>query len=401
MIASRREPGESRFRLLTAGGPAAISVYRVTGPRTEAFLKPHLRVHGTLDLADRIPGDVRRATLLDGDDAIDEVLVTCHAAPPAWDLRLHIHGGPALQRRCAELFSAAGLAPDTTDDLAFWPAESTIEAEAYAGLPGMLSDRGMRWMLAQARRLPSTLHKIIKSRDLDAARAAIRTLLDRRNIVAWFSHPLRVALTGAPNAGKSTLLNAIADRHVSIVSSVAGTTRDDVDMLAEAHGFPVIWTDTAGLRASHDTLESAGIARTRRVLTEADVVVAVVDATVRDALPAELGELAGGSLVIARNKMDLTDGAAGQSESSQQLRSDAVVPVSALQRTGLDELLHEILAAAGRSQAPLELAAPFTDRQSAKLESAATAPDWSTLAAELTGAIGGHDRAKPAAADDA
>jgi tRNA modification GTPase len=85
---------------------------------------------------------------------------------------------------------------------------------------------------------------------------------------------LRVVLAGAPNTGKSSLLNALAERDVAIVSPLAGTTRDSIEVLLDLEGVPVVLTDTAGLRDSPgDDIEREGMARTRRFAEEADLVV--------------------------------------------------------------------------------------------------------------------------------
>jgi tRNA modification GTPase len=85
---------------------------------------------------------------------------------------------------------------------------------------------------------------------------------------------LRVVFAGAPNTGKSSLLNALAQRDVAIVSPLAGTTRDSIEVLLDLDGVPVVLTDTAGLRDSgSDDIERQGMARTRRFADEADLVV--------------------------------------------------------------------------------------------------------------------------------
>lgn len=88
-----------------------------------------------------------------------------------------------------------------------------------------------------------------------------------------------VAIIGAPNAGKSSLVNVLAKRDVAIVTSVAGTTRDILEVPLNLAGYPVIVMDTAGLRETDDLVEAMGIERARRRSEEADVVVALFDAT--------------------------------------------------------------------------------------------------------------------------
>lgn len=88
-----------------------------------------------------------------------------------------------------------------------------------------------------------------------------------------------VAVIGAPNAGKSSLVNALVKRDVAIVSDIAGTTRDAIEAHLNIGGFPVILIDTAGLRETEDAIESEGIRRARKKAEEADIILALFDAT--------------------------------------------------------------------------------------------------------------------------
>ena len=92
-----------------------------------------------------------------------------------------------------------------------------------------------------------------------------------------------VAIVGAPNAGKSSLLNQIAGREAAIVSHVAGTTRDVIEVELDLRGWPVILSDTAGLRESDDPVEQEGIKRARSVADRADLKLVVFDGSQIDA----------------------------------------------------------------------------------------------------------------------
>ena len=89
---------------------------------------------------------------------------------------------------------------------------------------------------------------------------------------------LVVAIAGPPNAGKSTLLNRIARREAAIVSPLAGTTRDVIEVHLDLDGYPVTLLDTAGIRDSDDPVEQEGVRRARERAAEADLVLWVVDA---------------------------------------------------------------------------------------------------------------------------
>ncbi|MFD0938692.1 GTPase, partial [Methylobacterium trifolii] len=142
-----------------------------------------------------------------------------------------------------------------------------------------------------------------------------------------------IVLAGAPNAGKSTLLNALSRREAAIVSERPGTTRDTIEVRLDLGGLPVLLVDTAGLRETEDMLEAEGIRRTRARLVEADLVLAL---TPPGADPLPLPPLAGRVLYV-RTKADLTEG--GRDGLS----------VSGLTGDGLPALLDAIQAEAERA----------------------------------------------------
>lgn len=118
---------------------------------------------------------------------------------------------------------------------------------------------------------------------------------------------VRVAIIGEPNAGKSTLLNALAKRDVAIVSETAGTTRDVIEVNLDIAGFPFIFYDTAGIRDSLDVIEQEGIRRSYRALQDSDLCLLVIDASATptyDALMAHIVDLKKPFLVVY-NKVDL------------------------------------------------------------------------------------------------
>ena len=110
-------------------------------------------------------------------------------------------------------------------------------------------------------------------------RAALDDVLRRARQGAVLRDGLHVVLVGAPNVGKSSLMNALAGEDVAIVTAVPGTTRDRIAQPIEIGGLPLDIIDTAGLRDTTDEVESIGIARTLTEVGRADVVVHLVDAT--------------------------------------------------------------------------------------------------------------------------
>jgi tRNA modification GTPase len=145
-----------------------------------------------------------------------------------------------------------------------------------------------------------------------------------------------VALVGAPNAGKSTLLNALAGEARAIVSPEPGTTRDVVEARLEVGGLELILQDTAGLRESAGAIESEGIARTRQVITRADVVLLVMDLTDPHEPDGDvLAELSAKPVFTVWNKRDLA--------STLPTTNNGVHAISALTGAGVETLLQQVV----------------------------------------------------------
>jgi len=119
-------------------------------------------------------------------------------------------------------------------------------------------------------------------------------------------HGVDIAIIGRPNAGKSTLLNALAGREAAIVSEEAGTTRDIVSINLVLSGIPIRLSDTAGLRETENAIEAEGVRRALTLASEADLRIGVVDSTDYSALPDLLDELKDGDILVF-NKFDLAE----------------------------------------------------------------------------------------------
>jgi tRNA modification GTPase len=177
-------------------------------------------------------------------------------------------------------------------------------------------------------------------REIEAAMAA-HLADDRRG--ERVREGFRIAIVGAPNAGKSSLLNALARRDVAIVSDIPGTTRDAIEVRLDLGGFLVSLIDTAGLRESLDPVEREGVRRAEAAAAGADLVLEVVDARTgsgaREGWPGKVWRL--------WNKMDLVEG----------VPPEGAIGVSAVTGAGLDalgEMLRALVAAEGRGgEAPL------------------------------------------------
>ncbi len=301
---------ETIFALSSGAPPAAIGVIRISGPAAGAAL---------MAIAGRLP-EQRRATLAwfrapDSGERLDRGLALWFPGPntaTGEDLaELHIHGGRSV---------AAGLlaALATIDGLrAALPGEFTrrafangaidlAEAEGLADLLAAETDAQRRAALANAGGALSRQVEIWRKAVLDVA-AQVEAILDFAEeddvatdetpirlkmerlggeIAALLARPpaerlrdgIRVVLAGPPNAGKSTLLNALAGRDAAIVSDIAGTTRDIIEVPVAIGGVAFLLSDTAGLRASDDAIEAIGVARAEAAMGGADIILWLDDA---------------------------------------------------------------------------------------------------------------------------
>jgi len=328
------------FASATAAGRAAVAVVRLSGPQTAKAIGA---LAGPLPVA-------RRASLRTisnpAGEAIDKGLVLWFPAPDSYTgedcAELHVHGGPAVVGALIEALSVLGLRlaePGEFTRRAFEHGKldlaqaegvaDLIDAEtdgqrrqALAQLGGRLSDIQLGWRDALVRasamleaavdfpdeELPSDVAQRaqpileVLADELEAAAADV----DRGEQIR---QGFRIALLGAPNAGKSTLLNALAKREAAIVSASPGTTRDIIEVPMVLGGYKVIVADTAGLRRTADEIEAEGVRRAEAWAAEAGLRVWLVDGY-GDPEPEIPAVLRRGDIVLL-TKRDLGEGLAG------------------------------------------------------------------------------------------
>ena len=332
-----------------------------------------------MPLADQPSHAQRLAVLVDPGtgERLDEALCVVMRAPRSYTgedvVEISCHGSPAVLRAVSErlVVHGARLAePGEFTRRAFLNGRLDLaQAEAVALLISARTERAVKLAArGVAGELGRRLHAL-RDRLLDlvaglevtldfpddgvgtepgAAASVVRTLVAevarlregaRRGRVVHDG--MTVALVGAPNAGKSSLLNALVGRERAIVSPVAGTTRDVIEATIDLGGIPVRLLDTAGIGTPRDALEAEGMKRTRRAIDDSDLLIVVVDG--RAPVPYELlQETVTRRRLVVRSKSDL-----GGSSAATAL-SDAI-PVSALTGTGLDVLTTRLaeMAASG------------------------------------------------------
>lgn len=366
--------GDTIAAIATPPGRGGIGIVRVSGPRVPLVAEKLL---GNLPPARR----ARRATFRDAaGDAIDDGIALHFPAPASFTgehmLELHGHGGTVVLDRVLAAVFALGVRaarPGEFSERAFVNGKLDLaQAEAIADLIDSGSEQAARAaMRSLSGEFSACVHSVVEAvtdlraqieasidfpdEDADflgdgevgARVAGVLAELDQLMAGARQGVLLRdglvVVIAGAPNAGKSSLLNRLAGHDAAIVTEVAGTTRDVLreDILLD--GLPVRVVDTAGLRAARDAIEQEGVRRARAEIVLADHVLMVVDAA--DPAPdAPLDpELADRPLTVVRNKIDLS----GEPPGADEATGLRVMRVSAKTGAGLDALRAHLQAVAG------------------------------------------------------
>ena len=281
------------FALATAPGRAAVAVIRLSGPNSRAALE-----HLSAPLPAPRQAAFRR--LKRAEEILDEALVLWMPGPGSFtgedSAELHLHGGRASVEAVSDALAAFGLRlaePGEFARRAFQNGKLDLtQAEAIADLvdaetasqrrqalgqlSGELSARYAEWrqrLIAALARLEAAVD--FPDEDLPEALEAeigprIRALADDLEAALAddsrgerVREGFRIALVGAPNAGKSSLLNRLAGREAAIVTDRPGTTRDVIEVPAVIEGFKVLYGDMAGIRETDDDIEQEGVRRAR------------------------------------------------------------------------------------------------------------------------------------------
>ncbi len=375
---------ETIFAVASGAGRASVAVMRISGPTSGATL-------------DRLCGKrppPRRASLrtlrgADG-DVLDRGLVLWFPAPGSYTgedtAELHLHGSQGVLNAVAETLRAAGLRiadPGEFTRRAFLNGRmDLLEAEGVADLVEAETGTQRRQALRQMEGALGALYRgwsgkvreILAEQeamidfsddevpapergrvidDAAAVAAALAAHLDDSGCGERIRDGLVFAVVGAPNVGKSSLVNALAGRDVAIVSSTSGTTRDPLEARLELGGMPVTLVDTAGLREGGDEIEMEGIRRARGRAEDADLIIEVIDDMRRD--------MAYPTALVVANKIDLAPPA-----------SPNAIGVSTVTGAGLPDL-RRILGEAARKTVAQDGSPPLTrTRHRLHLESALT-----------------------------
>ena len=367
-------PPDTIAAIATAPGRGGIGVVRVSGAGLGAF---------ALALCGRAPRPrtAHFTRFLDEQErAIDEGVLLYFAAPASFTgedvLELQGHGGPVVMQmlleRCLQLgarlaepgeFTRRAFLNGKLDLAQAEGVADLIEASTAAAarsavrsLSGQFSEEvhritdaliDLRMLVEATLDFPEEeidfLERARAMPRLESIRDALEGVLDRARQGALLRSGLNVVLVGAPNVGKSSLLNQLAGEERAIVTDIAGTTRDALRETIQIEGIPLHIIDTAGLRETEDRVERIGIERTWREIARADVILHLVEAgvTADGDLDARLPQ--GVERIVVANKIDLAGLSPGRVEAGGRVR----LQVSARSGEGVELVRQELLRIAG------------------------------------------------------
>lgn len=373
--------------LATANGMGAIAVIRVSGP--EAISKVaqiyQSKFNKTKSLLDADSHTIHLGYVMDGETIIDEALFSIFKNPHSYTgedvVEISTHGSIYIQQKVLELLNKIGIRnanPGEYTFRAFWNGKMDLtQAEAVADLIASDSKASHEIAIKQMRGGFSNQIKDLRDQMINFAalmeleldfseedvefadrtqfyallnqlQSILKRLADSFAFGNVIKNGVPVAIVGAPNAGKSTLLNALLNEERAIVSDIEGTTRDTIEETIYIEGVGFRFIDTAGIRKAGDTIEQIGIEKTFEKINDASIVIFLYDANITsdNQIAQQLDELQakGKILFNVANKIDVTNKESVISDAIKQEFKDIVhLEISAKDQYNIEALKEQLI----------------------------------------------------------
>jgi len=372
----------------TAPGSGAIAVIRVSGDEALQITEKIFVPVKNKKLSEQKPNTIHFGTIKDNDEIIDEVLVSVFKAPHSYtgenySVEISCHGSSHIQRKILELLIRKGARlaqPGEFTLRAFRNGKMDLsQAEAVADLIASSSESARKVAMKQMRggfrdeiqNLRKQLLDFISLIELElleldfseedvefADRSELKKLVNNisehlQKLIASFKlgnvikTGIPVAIIGAPNVGKSTLLNALLNEDKAIVSDIPGTTRDSIEDVVNLHGVLFRFIDTAGIRSTTDTIENLGIERTFSKVQDAEIILLMADATqnnIEDIIDDVKEKIKEKKTLLIINKTDLLNKPVKLPETDCEH-----IEISAKNRENINQLIDKLIEIAGIS----------------------------------------------------
>lgn len=335
---------ETIAAISTATGNGGIGIIRMSGKECFNILE---KIFKPIKKSENICGyTIKYGHIMDGDNIVDEVLVSYFKAPKSYTTEnmceINSHGGFIVERRILELClkNGAELAePGEFTKRAFLNGRiDLVQAESIIDLINSKSEKEAKASISQ---LEGNLSKNINSikselldlmadveasidypeydieevtnkkilQTLDKVESHLKKLNETFKNGKILREGIKTAIIGKPNAGKSSLLNTILNEERAIVSETKGTTRDTIEEYVTIEGITLKLIDTAGIRETNDEIEKIGVEKSKKLINEAELVIAIFDGT-KDLSEEDyeiLNLIESKNAIILLNKMDIKD----------------------------------------------------------------------------------------------
>lgn len=366
--------------IATSPGEGGIGIIRISGMQAADVADRVFHTKKIKSFHEAEPYRMYFGRVMEGDRQVDEGLAVYMKSPHSYTgedvVEIQIHGSMEALRQTLSLVLEKGAVPAHRGEftkraflngrLDLSQAEAVmdiIEAKGAAALSqaeSHLSGALSSFVRASRDQLKDLIAKLEVTIDypeedledltneeieegLSAIDSSLRTLLSRSEEGRIIRDGLRTAIVGRPNAGKSSLLNALLQEERAIVTDIPGTTRDTIEESIKIGGVPLILMDTAGIRETENKIERIGIERAKKSMEKADLIMAVIDGSrpLSEEDRALLASLRGRKALVILNKYDLPQEI--ETRDVKALAGDIpVVPISARYGSGMAELEEEL-----------------------------------------------------------
>ena len=360
----------------TAMSNAGIGIVRVSGG--EAISITNSIFHGA-DLEQAASHTIHYGHIISGNETIDEVLVMLMRAPKTYTredvVEINCHGGVYVMQKVMEAVLSAGARPAEPGEFtkrAFLNGRIDLsQAESVMDLISSTNEYARKSSISQlngdlSKQIKELREKVIYeiayiesalddpehislegypdhlSEAVLPIISSIQKLIDSADDGSLLKNGINTAIVGKPNAGKSSLLNALAKKERAIVTDIPGTTRDTLEEQILIHGIHLNIVDTAGIRDTDDVVESIGVKKSFEMMNQADLIIYVVDSstTLDDNDYQILERIKDEKAVILLNKTDLDS--VTTEDILKEYTNHKILPISAKNLIGLDALETEI-----------------------------------------------------------